>query len=492
MTADRTDLEAYRFKAETAFRPNAVSHRSISRRVAGELVMGLDFLIIVLAACISPILTDAIGRPTYLGLPHFLGIGMFGGATAVGLLALAQMYRFEQFFVLQSQIMPIFTRWSLAILILMSAAFLTGTSETYSRLWVLTWYTLALGGLMISRPIIRSAFRKHSREGGILGRHIALVGANDLSRRFNQIASRSGSGLSIVGLFDDRGARRDAKGDDLPIAGTIEDLIDLAQRGRVDEIVVTLPWSAEARVSEIVQRLSVLPVSVRLCPDQVGLHFMDRDYDTVAGIKVLEANPRPLDGWGGIFKAVEDRVLAALALVVLFPLFLVVALAIKLESPGPVFFKQRRHGFNHKVFYIYKFRSMRTHDDGGTVRQATRHDARVTRVGWFLRRTSIDELPQLINVVRGEMSLVGPRPHAVAHNDEYSKLISDYAKRHRVKPGITGWAQVNGYRGQTETPQKMAARVAHDLYYIENWSPLLDLKILILTVVAILFPRNAF
>lgn len=488
-TANHSEAKPY---ALAAALPPRVLSGAISRRVAAELVMGLDFFLIVAASCLSGYVVSLLGFGGPQGLTLYLGAGMLGGATTVGFLAMAEMYRFEQFFSIQAQIGPLFSRWTLAILILLSATFLTETSETYSRAWVLTWYATALTGLLLSRPMIRGAFRGLSRQGGILGRHIALVGANDLSRRFNQLAGRSDSGLSIVGLFDDRGARRDPKEGDLPIAGTVGDLIELAQTGRIDEIIVTLPWSAEARVSEIVQRLSVLPVAVRLCPDQVGLHFVGRDYDTVAGVKVLEANPRPLDGWGGVFKAFEDRIVAGLALLLASPLFLLLAIAIKLDSPGPVFFKQRRHGFNHKIFTIYKFRSMTCLDDGAQVVQAVKDDARVTRIGRILRRTSLDELPQLINVVRGEMSLVGPRPHAVAHNDEYGKLIADYAKRHRVKPGMTGWAQVNGCRGETETPDKMSVRVAHDLYYIENWSPLLDIKILVLTAVVLLFQRNAY
>jgi putative colanic acid biosynthesis UDP-glucose lipid carrier transferase len=213
------------------------------------------------------------------------------------------------------------------------------------------------------------------------------------------------------------------------------------------------------------------------------------DYE---GLTVLELESRPLEGWGTIVKVLEDRIIGSLALVVLMPVLFLIALAIKIESRGPILFKQRRHGFNHNVFTVYKFRTMNVVEDGPNVVQAMRNDPRITRVGRFLRKTSLDELPQLFNVLKGDMSLVGPRPHALAHNEYYSSVLASYAIRHKVKPGMTGWAQINGFRGETDTPEKMRQRLEHDLYYIENWSLWLDLKILFATPFFGLVGKNAY
>src|SRR5262249_13558848 len=216
-----------------------------------------------------------------------------------------------------------------------------------------------------------------------------------------------------------------------------------------------------------------------------------RGFEAVAGIPMLAVHERPIVGWSLLLKEIEDRLFAAVLLLVLLPVFALIALAIKLDSQGPVFFRQKRYGFNNNPITIFKFRQMVASPEEAGVPQARRNDPRVTRVGAFLRRTSLDELPQLINVLNGEMSLVGPRPHAVAHNEQYAKVIDDYLSRHRVKPGITGWAQVNGLRGETDTPEKMRLRVQHDLFYIDNWSFWFDLKILALTPFAAI-NRNAY
>jgi putative colanic acid biosynthesis UDP-glucose lipid carrier transferase len=241
-----------------------------------------------------------------------------------------------------------------------------------------------------------------------------------------------------------------------------------------------------------VTQLSVLPTDIRLCPDMAAFQMRPLGIVSYDGVPVLELVRKPLGDWAPFIKAFEDRFFAGLALLLLAPVMICIALAIKLDSRGPVFFRQRRHGFNHQVITVLKFRTMYVTQDGPVVPQASKNDPRVTRVGKWLRRSSLDELPQLLNVLNGEMSLVGPRPHALAHNEQYSALLETYANRHRMKPGITGWAQINGYRGETDTPDKMRKRVECDLYYIENWSLWFDLKILLLTPVFGLFGKNAF
>jgi Undecaprenyl-phosphate glucose phosphotransferase len=298
--------------------------------------------------------------------------------------------------------------------------------------------------------------------------------------------------ISVVGLFtpDAGGASLQAR---YPVLGDLESLSDFVRDNDVDDVILAMPWSADERIASIVEKLRELPLNVYLASDLVGFRLALRQPPEHFGdMPVMEIMGRPLSGWGIFWKAAEDYVLATLLIVLLSPLMLLIAAAIRL-SGGPVIFRQKRLGFVNRVFYIYKFRTM--HEAAcseQTTVQATRDDARVTRIGRFLRRTSLDELPQLFNVLNGTMSLVGPRPHAVDHNELFSPKIRGYFARHRVKPGITGWAQVNGFRGETDTLEKMEARVRHDIYYVENWSLLFDLRILAISVYICLGGRNAY
>jgi Undecaprenyl-phosphate glucose phosphotransferase len=257
-----------------------------------------------------------------------------------------------------------------------------------------------------------------------------------------------------------------------------------------------LPLAADWRLARVVDKLRQLPIDVRLCPDQAGFRVRPHGVSQIDGMAMLNVLDRPLRDWHLVGKEIEDRVIAALALLVISPLLLLIALAIKLDSRGPVFFRQRRYGFNNQLIEIFKFRTMHHHARDPNAEQLTRrNDPRVTRVGAFLRRTSLDELPQFFNVLRGEMSVVGPRPHALAAKAGgllYQDAVADYASRHRVKPGITGWAQVNGWRGETAQLEQIERRVQHDLYYIENWSILFDLRIILLTVIGGFTGRYAY
>jgi putative colanic acid biosynthesis UDP-glucose lipid carrier transferase len=278
-----------------------------------------------------------------------------------------------------------------------------------------------------------------------------------------------------------------------PILGTVDDLLAFARRDRVDTIVIALPWLSSDRIETCIDKLRTIPANIELCPDILRLHVPFRGVADVVGLPMIKVFDRPLSGWSYFVKAAEDRLLAALLIILTLPLFLTLALLVRIDSPGPVFFRQQRFGFNNDVFTVLKFRTMyhgRPPEDG--VPQARRGDPRVTRVGAILRRHSLDELPQLFNVLRGEMSIVGPRPHAVAHNQAYAPIIDGYLARHRVKPGITGWAQIHGLRGETDAPEKMAARIRHDLYYIDNWSLLLDLRIIVTTLFVGFSGRHAY
>ncbi|HCO53565.1 MAG TPA: undecaprenyl-phosphate glucose phosphotransferase, partial [Pelagibacterium sp.] len=269
------------------------------------------------------------------------------------------------------------------------------------------------------------------------------------------------------------------------------------RRARIDLVIVSMPLSAESRLLEMLRQLWVLPVDIRLSAHMSKLRFTDKTYSYVGDLPVFEMADRPISDWNLVFKWVFDKLVAVFALIALSPVMLATAIAVKATSKGPILFKQDRHGFNNKLIAVYKFRSMYTDmSDARAARLVTRDDPRVTPVGRFIRRTSIDELPQLFNVLKGELSIVGPRPHALeakAANRLYHDAVDGYFARHKVKPGITGWAQINGWRGETDTVEKLMARVDHDLYYIENWSILLDLYILVMTPVS-LFTKseNAF
>ncbi len=384
------------------------------------------------------------------------------------------------------------TAWFGVAATLVAIAYLTKSSDFYSRLWFVMWIALTLVALFLLRLAIADQVRSWMHEGK-LTRNLVIVGAGEYGERLiERLAQHPDPSLRVLGLFDDRRTRVPHEIQGVPLRGTVNDLLLFARRHRVDEIVIALPWRAGPHLMELLSRLRSVPADVKLCPEVVGLDLPATGYSSLAGLPMLNVFERPLGGWSHVMKSVEDKVLGAILFVLALPLCLVIAAAIKLDSPGPVLFRQPRFGFNNEEFTVLKFRTMHPGADTATVPQATRADAQITRVGAFLRRTSLDELPQLYNVLRGEMSLVGPRPHAVPHNQQYAQLIGGYLGRHRVKPGMTGWAQVHGLRGETATPEHMRLRVEYDIYYIEHWSLGLDLKILFLTLFVGFVNENAY
>ena len=376
--------------------------------------------------------------------------------------------------------------------LLLSIGFLTRIIDTIPRLWVLGWFITAFLGLVAARWWLLHAMRT-TRWAGALNDRVAVVGSGVVADRLGRhLSAMAHNGVRLVGVFDD-----DPQADAWSPCGLAK-LVELARRNEVDRVVLTLPATAEARVSEIVYKLKALDVEVMYCPSLPGIMGAGVHITDVAGAPVIVLSSRPIGRWGMVIKGVEDRVLAAVAVALLAPLLAAIAVAVRLDSPGPAIFRQHRHGWNGTKFLVYKFRTMRWQSDtpGNGEVQTRRNDCRVTRLGAFLRRTSLDELPQLFNVLNGTMSLVGPRPHPVVMRTEQQlceEIIAEYPHRHRVKPGITGWAQINGYRGATERAEQVRKRVEHDIHYIDNWSPLLDFKILALTPYRVLFKReNAF
>jgi len=337
---------------------------------------------------------------------------------------------------------------------------------------------------------------KAGAKRGLIAHRVVIVGAGDQGERLIRVLKqRKAPWTLLVGIFDDRIRRYAAVAKDFPASGTIQDLLVYSRSHRIDEILVALPWGAENRLLHILRRLKEIPANINLAPDAIGHHFLERSFDRIDGVPIFNVYGKPISGWNALVKRAEDVFLGSLILVVALPIMAVCALAIRLDSPGPILFRQSRYGYNNNLIRVFKFRSMyHNMSDANCDRQTTRTDPRITRVGAFLRRTSLDELPQLINVLRGEMSLVGPRPHAVntkAAGRLFGEVVQEYAARHRVKPGITGWAQVSGWRGETDTEEKIIRRVECDLYYMENWSLFLDIEILFRTV-AVLTGKNAY
>ena len=370
--------------------------------------------------------------------------------------------------------------------------------EDFSRVWLASWFFSGLGVLAALRLLFGRLVRTWTA-GGLLERRAVLVGggpeAVDLIR---SLRLEPGNDIRICGIFDDReDSRVPATKEGLPKLGRIDELLEFGRQAEIDMLIVALPMSAEQRIVELLRTLWVLPVDIRLSARATRLRFRPRAYSYVGAVPFLDLFDKPIADWSYVTKTCFDRVVGAALLTLAAPLLLAIALAVKLDSPGPVLFRQKRYGFNNELIEVFKFRSMYADKtDHDAERLATRGDPRVTRVGRFIRKTSLDELPQLINVaVMGNLSLVGPRPHAVqakAADRLYEQVVDGYFARHRVKPGITGWAQVNGWRGETDTPEKLERRVEHDLFYIENWSVVLDLYILALTPFRILNTENAY
>ena len=388
----------------------------------------------------------------------------------------------------------VFLVWAAACTALIVAGFLLKVSANYSRLATMTWFLITPLFLVYPRAATRVLLR-WLRKRGSNSRTVAIAGASPLSVKvIRQLRETAAFGVQVKGVYDDRSHERlRAEGlTDLRVDGTLADLVEKARLGSVDYVFITLPMRAEKRIVELTHRLADTTASVYVIPDLFIFDLMRAQWSTVGTLPTVSVYESPFDGLNGLLKRAEDLLLGSVFVAIAAVPMLAIAAGVKLTSGGSVFFRQKRYGLNGKVVDILKFRTMTSSDDGANVPQARRDDRRITRFGRFLRSTSLDELPQLFNVLNGQMSLVGPRPHAVAHNEQYRRLILGYMLRHKIKPGITGWAQVNGWRGETDTLDKMRQRVEHDLEYLRNWSVWLDLKILAATLRTVVSGKNAY
>lgn len=384
--------------------------------------------------------------------------------------------------------------WVGMTLCLLMLGYATKTSATYSRLTVGTWLLITPFILLVVRYCVRSLLR-HFRKQGYNVRCIAIVGIDEVAQYLaREISEQSWMGLRIEGFYDNRAELR-SKPDpalDINVIGRFDDLVAAAKANQYDAIYIALPMRAEKIINKLVNELSDSSVPVHIVPDLFTFNLITSRSTQIGRIPILSIYESPFDEMGAIIKRCEDILLGSLILSVIAIPMLLIAIGIKLTSSGPIIFRQRRYGMGGEEIVMWKFRSMTVCEDGDDVPQAKKGDARVTPLGAFLRRTSLDELPQFFNVLQGSMSIVGPRPHAVAHNELYREKIEGYMLRHLVKPGITGWAQVNGWRGETDTDDKMEKRIECDLEYVRNWSLLLDLRIIIRTLLGGLTGKNAY
>lgn len=379
--------------------------------------------------------------------------------------------------------------WVISVALLSVIGSVSGLSYRFNSQMILTWYVVTpVALLMIHFAMKRSFWRGGNGEA----RSVVIVGVNEMGLKFANVCKRHPNlFMQMVGFFDDRVPDRYPQGVQEPVLGKMADIAAYVRSHNIKMIFISQPISAQPRIRKLLDELQDTTASVYFLPDIYVFDLMQARFDNVGGVPVIAICESPFTGINSMIKRISDIVLGSVIQVALLPIMLVIAIAVKISSPGPIIFRQRRYGLYGEEIIVYKFRSMTVTDDGPTVVQAKQNDHRVTRVGAFLRRTSLDELPQFLNVLQGRMSIVGPRPHAVAHNEQYRKLIKGYMLRHKVKPGITGWAQVNGLRGETETLDKMEARVHYDLDYLRKWSLWLDLWIIAKTVMVVLKRENA-
>ncbi|QEL65375.1 putative glycosyltransferase [Oryzomicrobium terrae] len=386
----------------------------------------------------------------------------------------------------------ILTSWVVITSLILFCGYATRYIHQFEPRTIETWLWLAPISLVASHLVFRLAAPRLMLAQQAPRRAI-IVGINEqgaeLARR---IAANPYSGVSVLGFFDDRHPARIAEEGDFTLLGAIRDLPEFVKHNRVQILYLSLPMATQPRILQLLDELRDTTASIYFVPDIFLTDLIQGRMDSMCDMPVVAVCETPFTGANGFVKRLSDVVLASLILVLISPLLLLIALAVRLTSKGPVIFRQRRYGLDGQEIIVYKFRSMVVCEDGGTIDQAHKHDARITPLGAFLRKNSLDELPQFVNVLQGRMSIVGPRPHAVAHNELYRKLIKGYMIRHKVKPGITGWAQVNGCRGETDTLEKMRARIDYDLDYLRNWSLRLDLFIILKTVWVMFRDQQAY
>jgi Undecaprenyl-phosphate glucose phosphotransferase len=489
-TIDRPPIERRRRLSSAAL---AVTNQKVRRAYSPIVIAGAvrlaDFLLV-----------SIIGITLYFGyvVPrsgfYWEYVAAILGMTAAAVVCFqaADIYEVQVFRGQLRQMTRMISSWAFVFLLFIGASFLAKLGGEVSRLWLSAFFFVGLAALVAERVFLRAMVRSWARDGR-LDRRTIVVGSDRTGEQLIEaLNAQDDSDIHILGVFDDRNDDRalDACAGS-PKLGKVDDIVEFARRTRIDLVLFALPISAEIRILEMLKKLWVLPVDIRLSAHTNKLRFRPRSYSYLGEVPTLDVFEAPITDWDLVMKWLFDRVVGGIILLLALPVMGLVALAVKLDSPGPVLFRQKRFGFNNERIDVFKFRSLYHHQaDPTAAKVVTKDDPRVTRVGRFIRKTSLDELPQLFNVVfKGNLSLVGPRPHAVQGKLQsrlFDEAVDGYFARHRVKPGITGWAQINGWRGEIDNEEKIQKRVEFDLYYIENWSVLFDLFILLKTPLALM------
>lgn len=435
------------------------------------------------------------GFPVLMPPADYAALILIGGLLTALIFPLLNVYISWRARGLLASAARVFAAWCLVFLGLLALLVAAKQGQVYSRLWLAYWAVTVSGLLVLLRISVFSLLR-FMRRRGYNRCTVVVVGCGPAACSLIRQADSAGwAGFDVVAMFCDRDTGS------AEVVGTISERVDVrplsalpefVRERHIDEVWIAVPLEQGGELRGVLESLRFSTANVRYVPDLFGLFMLNHGLTEILGNPMIDLSASPMQGANRLLKGLEDRVLSVLILLLISPLMALIALGVKLSSPGPILFRQRRHGWDGREIEVWKFRSMRVHRDDGIVAQAKRCDPRVTTFGAFLRRTSLDELPQFINVLQGRMSIVGPRPHAVEHNEQFRELVDHYMLRHKVKPGITGWAQVNGWRGETDTVEKMRKRIEHDLYYIENWSLAFDLKIILLTVLRGFVHKNAY
>ncbi|HRY06042.1 MAG TPA: undecaprenyl-phosphate glucose phosphotransferase [Hyphomicrobiaceae bacterium] len=467
----------------------------ISPAVLAAATRGFEFLLTaIIGFAIALIYVD---EPALLTRTAYPAVIVSLSITTLITFELLGLYTTSALSSIMRQMPRVAMGWTAAFAALLVAIFFMKLGQDFSRGWLAVWFVSGGMALLASRLVLSRLIRRWAKEGRLYRRAVIYGSGAAAEQLISELEAKAAGEIRISGVFDERDDERCAAMiSGYPRLGGLTQLVDYCRKTRIDLAIVALPITAESRLAQLMKQISVLPVDIKLPAAATSLRFSPRTYSRIGEVAMIDLHDTPITDWGRVSKWMFDKVTGGLALVLLAPVMAMVAVAIKLDSRGPVFFRQKRYGFNNELIEVYKFRSMYVEGcDATASKLVTKDDPRVTKVGRFIRKTSLDELPQLINVLKGNLSLVGPRPHALhakAANQLYDEAVEGYFARHKVKPGITGWAQINGWRGETDTHEKIQKRVECDLYYIENWSVFFDLYILLKTPFALLKSENAY
>ncbi len=472
---------------------NRIWREVLRPKLVEKVVLTADVILILAASLVCSLGYQWMGTGDDLAhVAAFVGVGILVAVNFAAIMAARQNYRLKNLALLARQARDTIIIWSGVYGMLAVAGFTMKVSSQFSRGSAILFFAGGLVTLLSWRFVVSNLIFQSLANGSFARKKIVVIAEQDQHVSSRPLIELRRYGYHAVKTCVISREEVTSLGITRSLRSKLVDVIQFAKDEHIEDIYLLVSWHHHRAIYGILQALDVLPISVHLVPDESAAQFMSYPVTTIGGTWTAVLRRAPLSPMERSAKRCFDVGLATAGLLMLLPLMLVTAFLIKLDSRGPVFFLQTRNGFNGRAFNIFKFRTMHVLEDGPVIAQATRNDPRVTRLGRWLRRSSIDELPQLLNVIRGDMSLVGPRPHAISHNSEYEKLIANYAFRHHVKPGLTGWAQVNGFRGETRQIEQMERRVEHDLWYINNWSPLLDLRIVLQTVVVALRQTTAF